>query len=354
MTRFRARARWLKNVTMNTPYVYEGLKFLAAILVFFTYGMAGHSYFGASGDPFTWTLDNLLSDYDPEAVEAWTVEAGLDPSVADEFHTFVWSLKVVALTIVAILTALIAAPIITKKLREGTGIKPHHLDGHVILWGFGAQGLTFLHELAADENTMSTPVVVVVKDRRAAEETIKRARFPWDFFVCTTSWEGTYNQALRAANIDKASHLVVLGVDDESESVLLTVEARKLRKDIHVVVLVKEPGTRDLIRTSGADEVISSDEVAAVLSASSVLNPGITSFYNEALSFIYGNEFYLLELPESFRNTTFEDLLIRLKSEHNAIPLAILRGKDVFTNPLGMVVEPGDKAIVLSEGITHL
>lgn len=80
------------------------------------------------------------------------------------------------------------------------------------------------------------------------------------------------------------------------------------------------------------------------------LDHGITRVIFELMSNKFGNQLYKIEAPPELVGLRFGEAMIKMKSEHNAILLAIQREGRFFTNPPSdMIVQEGDELILISE-----
>ncbi len=149
-------------------------------------------------------------------------------------------------TTVEVLTDQSRRLILTRRWRR-------RVKDHVIICGFGSTGRSAADELL-NRGTQPGEIVIVDVD----PDVIAYAAV--NGFVAVQG-DATQNAVLVQAAIDRARAVVVTPNRDDT-AVLVTLTARKLNGEAHIVTGGRERENLDLLRQGGADEVI--DSTAAV------------------------------------------------------------------------------------------
>jgi voltage-gated potassium channel len=135
-----------------------------------------------------------------------------------------------------------------------------HLDGHVVVAGYGTSGSEAVSELVRRGADPSTIVVVdqSASALRAAEE------------CGATVMEGnaTRNAALEAVKIHHASALIVSAGRDDT-SILIVLTARRLAPKVPISVVIRSEDNEAIATQAGADTVINPASFAGLLLAGS-------------------------------------------------------------------------------------
>jgi len=135
-----------------------------------------------------------------------------------------------------------------------------HLQGHVVVAGYGASGSEAVSELV---RRGADPSTIVVIDESAAA--LRAAE------VCgATVMEGnaTRNAALEAVRIGSASALIVSAGRDDT-SILIVLTARRLAPRLPISVVIRSEDNEAIAYQAGADTVINPASFAGLLLAGS-------------------------------------------------------------------------------------
>ncbi len=159
-----------------------------------------------------------------------------------------------------------------------------HLRDHMILCGFGHSG-----SIAATELLLRgwKPEQLVVIDQDADEV----ARAAERGFTCLHG-NASSEELLRMAGVERARSVIVsVGRDDTTVLVVLTVRA--LAKDVRLIANVGEPENIKLVKSGGADVVVSPPRFGGVLMADAVESQSTVEFVSELIS--YRGSYQLVE-----------------------------------------------------------
>ncbi|MEO8717109.1 MAG: NAD-binding protein [Burkholderiales bacterium] len=149
------------------------------------------------------------------------------------------------------------------------------LSDHVIVCGFGHSGRIAAVELVAKGEK---PERVVVIDQN---ESAARAAAEAGFVALVGS--ATSEEIMRRAVVQQARALIIcVGRDDTT--VLATLTARQLSKDLRIIASVRENENAELARQGGADVIVSPARVGGYLLADAVESAYTVGLINEMLT----------------------------------------------------------------------
>ena len=140
------------------------------------------------------------------------------------------------------------------------------MAGHTIIVGFGRVGSLLTEELLGNGVHF---VVVEKSPTRIAE--IERRGYPY------VVGDGTEEETLRAAGIDRARTLITVLATD-AENVFLTLTACRLVPEIEVIARADQQVTLKTLRQAGAKHVVMPAAIGAHRIASLLTNPSAVEF----------------------------------------------------------------------------
>lgn len=146
------------------------------------------------------------------------------------------------------------------------------LKDHVIVCGFGGVG-----EHVTQELLKSGANFVLIESN---PERIQQMEQLGD--VLHIQGDGTKDETLRTAGIERATGLVATMGDDKTNT-FIVLTARSLNPRLRIVARLIDDGNNDKLRRAGADEVVSPDAIGGLRMASVLLRPTVVSFLDEML-----------------------------------------------------------------------
>ncbi len=167
--------------------------------------------------------------------------------------------------------AAITEVVVSGQFREFVGKstmnrKIQHLEGHVILCGYGRFGRIVADELKTDRHT-----VVVIEANPAIEPELVRSGL---FYIIGSALD---EGVLEAAGIASASDIVVATASDP-DNVFVSLSARGKNPTIRIHARAEtEAGVRHL-KLAGADRAISSYQFSAFRIAAAIARPSVVDF----------------------------------------------------------------------------
>ena len=215
-----------------------------------------------------------------------------------------------------------------------------HLSSHTIVCGFGRLGKTLADELA--ENRL--PLVVVDHD-------IDRITEASELGYLFVQGDATNEEVLEKSGVCRAKTLIV-ALDQDANSVFLTLTARNLNSKLHIIARGEQPSTEKKLLQAGADRVVLPAVLGARRIAAMVSRP-------------HAAELMDLMIDRSQLNADLEEFTVSPKSlyagksirdtgtraRHRLLIIGIRRadGSMIFNPDADFVVQVGDTAIVMGK-----
>ena len=206
-----------------------------------------------------------------------------------------------------------------------------HLDGHVVVCGYGQVGRAITSEL-----------------RRAGEKVVvvDRSDDELDEDILIVSGEATDDDTLLMAGLDRAATLV-LALDSDVDNLYVALTARALRSELFIVARANQSTAGPKLRQAGADRVVNPHEIGGSRMAALVLQPDVAEF----LDVVMHDEDLEVRLTEividgasSFTNRSLSACAI--PESTGATVLAVRRGSAFITNPAAEFVIVNDDIVI--------
>lgn len=258
-----------------------------------------------------------------------------------------WLLAFFGVAIVAALTASIVGLVIDFLLKEGQGMNASGYRDHIVVCGWNATSRELIAELRGDEFTTK---VVLVHDAE---------RNPAAGGVYYVRGDCTDAADLTRAGITEAASAIVFPTSGTNEadmrSILTVLTIESLAPGVHTVAEVNNPAHVEHFERAGVDEVLVTPRLASRLLARSALYPGLAVLVADIVSGGEGSELYSVALPGEYVGLPVDDASARLRAEHHATLLAVLRGTTTIANPpADLRILAGDGAVVVAESLGEL
>ncbi len=258
-----------------------------------------------------------------------------------------WLLAFFGVAIVASLTAAIVGLVIDFLLKEGQGMNASGYRDHIVVCGWNATSRELIAELRGDEFTTK---VVLIHDAE---------RNPAGNGVYYVRGDCTEADDLERAGIREAASAIVFPTAGTNEadmrSILTVLAIESIAPGVHTVAEVNNPAHVDHFHRAGVDEVLVTSQLASHLLARAALYPGLTGVVADVVSGGQGSELYTVRMPDDLVGLSVDDASARLRADHRATLLGVVRGGATITNPpADLVVLPGDSAVVVADELGDL
>ena len=146
---------------------------------------------------------------------------------------------------------------------------------HTVVVGYGTKGRAAVETMLGD-GVDPEKIVVVDTDRT-------RLDVAAGLGLVTVSGNATRSQVLRIAGVHQATVLVV-ALDRDDTAVLVTLTAREQSATVSIVAAVREAENVHLLRQSGANSVVVSDETAGRLLGVATRSPAVVEVVEDLLT----------------------------------------------------------------------
>jgi voltage-gated potassium channel len=278
-----------------------------------------------------------------------TVIGSGDPNYVTSPGGFVvgWLLAFFGVALVATMTGAVVGFVIDFLLKEGQGMGAAGYRDHIVVCGWNTTARDLIAELQSDEYRRKV-VLLHDSDRNPAGDGV--------YFV---RGDITSTEDLQRAGIAEANSAIVFPAqpsnDADMRSILCVMAIESVAPDVRTVVEANNPMHVEHFKRAHADEVLVTSRLASRLLARSALYPGLTELVTDLVSGGEGSELYRIALPDDYCGISVDELSEKLRANHQATLLAITRRGSTVTNPpANFMMQPGDDAVVVAEGLRGL
>jgi voltage-gated potassium channel len=213
-----------------------------------------------------------------------------------------------------------------------------HLDGHVVLCGFGRIGRILAKELRNKRQAF------VIIDNRA--EAVGDAQ---NLEYLVLSGDATEEEVLREAGVERAKTLVT-ALPSDAANVFITLTGRNLNRDLQIIARGELPSTEKKLLQAGANRVVLPAAIGAHRMASIITRPSTI----ELLELVSGQSTLDVEVDEivlpstsALVSKTIVDAETRRR--HGLLVVAVKQssGAMMFNPGTEVVFQAGDTLIVM-------
>jgi voltage-gated potassium channel len=258
-----------------------------------------------------------------------------------------WLLGLFGVAIVATITGALVGFVIDFLLKEGQGMGASGYKDHIVLCGWNATARDLVEELNKDDYEAR---VVLLHDT-------ERSPAPdWVYFIRGST---SHDPDLRRAGIEHASAAIVCPIDgtDQADmaSILAVLAIESINPEVRTVVEVNNPDHVPHFQRANVNEIMVTSRLAAHLLARSALYPGLSQLVSDIVTGGEGSELYRVALPQDCAGMSIDQLASKLRAEHLATLLAVVRDGTTHTNPdQDFRVQPGDDLVIVAEHLGDL
>jgi voltage-gated potassium channel len=230
--------------------------------------------------------------------------------------------------------------VLTERSREAFRISRwrKRVQQHIVLVGYGTKGRSAMWALR--EGGVASDDIVVVDTSQEAVDSARR-----DGLV-TVRGSAATTDVLRQARVEEAKAVLVT-VDNDAASVLITLTARSLAPRASILSAVREDENAPLLRQSGADTVLTSSAQAGRLLGLSAESPRLVGVVEDLLT--PGSGLRMYERPVT------PDEVGRAPSTCPGLVLSVARAGQVlrYNDPALGALRAGD-VVVLVDNVDQL
>lgn len=180
---------------------------------------------------------------------------------------------------VLFLTVLVATSIqlLTERSRQALSIHrwKRRVRDHVVVVGYGTKGRAAVQALL-DDGVEPTSIVVVDTDPNALEVASSLG-------LVTIFGDATRSDVLRLSGLSRARS-VIIATGRDASALLVTLTARQLSPHAQIVATVRETDNMHLLRQSGANNMVVSDETAGRLLGLATHTPNVVDLVEDLIT----------------------------------------------------------------------
>ncbi|MEJ1223764.1 potassium channel family protein [Sediminicola sp. 1XM1-17] len=221
-----------------------------------------------------------------------------------------------------------------KKVKQ----KINSLSNHVIVCGFGRNGMQAVERLSAYKR----PFVVVERDKEVIE------KYENDFLF--VEGDAIDDEVLKEAGVERAQYLIA-AMPDDAANLFVVLSARQLNKGLFIISRASLVTSQKKLELAGANKVIMPDKIGGDHMASLVVMPDLITFMDK-LSMEGEHTTNLEEVAiEDFTNdvncNSLRDLDLRKKTGCTIIGYIEPNGNYIINPEADLQMQPKSKVIVL-------
>lgn len=250
-------------------------------------------------------------------------------------------------TVVGTISALV-----TERMRSGDLIVDwEDLKDHLIICGYSRKAEIIVREyiLAYPDDESLIAVVAEFEHLPNMSDPVVRGR------VQFLNDDFTKPEALIKAGVKRAARCIVLSDtskgrkerDADARTVLAALTVERLNPAIYTCAEIHRRENAHHLEIGKVNDYVVSGEHSAFLLAQSAVTRGVMHVFSELLTHERGNRFLRARVPASWRGRTFLDLMLHLKSEHDALLVGVESKQRIVINPKDYVFEGGEDVVVI-------
>jgi len=212
------------------------------------------------------------------------------------------------------------------------------LEDHIIICGFGRVGSSSVAALQQSGHEL----VVVEREHELIRNAVEQG-------LLALEGDGTSDDVLRAAGVERASGLIV-STGDDAVNLFVVLSARALNRELLIVARSSNPENERKMRQAGADRVVSPHRIGGQHMANILIRPHVTDFF-DVVTLDNGQELWLEELvlddESPLCGQSLGDSDIRRQTGVTVVAIVRRDGGSTITPRAGTTMESGDQLIVL-------
>ena len=212
------------------------------------------------------------------------------------------------------------------------------LDGHVIICGFGRNGLQ------AAKTLQGHKVDFVIIDQQA-----ERIESYMPNMLCLVG-DATDDEVLKKAGIERASSLIC-ALPTDADNVFIVLSARSLNSKMRIISRASAATSIAKLKKAGANNVIMPDKIGGMHMATLVSKPDVIEFIDflsgEAGESINIESISYEDIPVKVRDSTLKEIMEWKKTGVNCIGIKNIDGMFLINPSNDTIITSGMKILVL-------
>jgi voltage-gated potassium channel len=223
-----------------------------------------------------------------------------------------------------------------KKVQE----KIDQLSGHVIVCGYGRNGMQAVQKLEAYNKSY----VVVEQNEEIVERLHEQKRL-------AVSGNANDDEVLIKAGVERAASLIS-ALPSDADNLFVVLSSRQINKTLKIISRATEETSYKKLKLAGADNVILPDKIGGDHMASLVVVPDLVEFLDNLTVSGDQESFYVEQVPfdkvcPDGRAQQIRELDLRKKTGCSIIGYKSPSGDYIVNPEADMVLEPGSKLILI-------
>lgn len=223
-----------------------------------------------------------------------------------------------------------------------------HLNGHVIIVGFGRIGVMLAKELRSG----GTPFVIVEQDEKRAAEAREMG------YLCVVG-DATDEHFLQSAGVTRARALATV-LPDDAANVFITLSARSLNRHVDIIARGEMPSTEGKLHQAGASRVILPAHIGAERIAEMILYPDTARFLHNSAKMQelertlrgLGLDMQVVVVPDkgALTDLTIGEIEKRAMGQFFVVQLTRADGEMLTSPDHTLKVHAGDGVVIVGRG----
>ena len=223
-----------------------------------------------------------------------------------------------------------------KKVQEKIDL----LSGHVIVCGYGRNGMQAVQKLEAYNKSY----VVVEQNEEIVERLHEQNRL-------AVSGNANDDEVLIKAGVERAASLIS-ALPSDADNLFVVLSSRQINKALKIISRATEETSYKKLKLAGADNVILPDKIGGDHMASLVVVPDLVEFLDNLTVSGDQESFYVEQVPfdkvcPDGRAQQIRELDLRKKTGCSIIGYKSPSGDYIVNPEADMVLEPGSKLILI-------
>ncbi|WP_225901899.1 potassium channel family protein [Zobellia barbeyronii] len=216
--------------------------------------------------------------------------------------------------------------------------KIENLSDHVIVCGFGRNGMQAVKRLTAYNKSF----VIIERDKEVIEK--------YDEDILFVEGDANEDEVLQAAGIDRARYLIT-ALPDDATNLFVVLSARQLNKALFIVTRASLQTSQKKLLLAGADKVIMPDKIGGDHMASLIVMPDLITFMDklgvEGEHTTNLEEVAIEDFKEQVECNSLRDLDLRRRTGCTIIGYIEPDGNYIINPEADLQLQPRSKVIVL-------
>ncbi|CAM4344683.1 potassium channel family protein [Zobellia nedashkovskayae] len=216
--------------------------------------------------------------------------------------------------------------------------KIENLTDHVIVCGFGRNGMQAVKRLTAYNKSF----VIIERDKEVIEK--------YDEDVLFVEGDANEDEVLQAAGINRARYLIT-ALPDDATNLFVVLSARQLNKALFIVTRASLQTSQKKLLLAGADKVIMPDKIGGDHMASLIVMPDLITFMDklgvEGEHTTNLEEVAIEDFKEQVECNSLRDLDLRRRTGCTIIGYIEPDGNYIINPEADLQLQPMSKVIVL-------